>query len=175
MVEYIKPWFDLLSELATILATLFIILAYRAYKISKKQLNLGTITRCIDYYRVHFVEIDTLTTNLKKMKSYLDFVNEELFYFENGYIINTVIYEWLDSMIDVLPIFNGKSVLNENNCNKIIIEQNLLKPNPRIKKAFTIVSEYNFDIIYSEQIINEKERKEMREKLFKEILKNLKK
>ena len=165
-MENLKFWVELLSNIATIAAVFVIFFAYRAYKISKKHLTLKAITRCIDNYREHFVEIDY------KTKAYLDFVNEELFYFEKDYIIDKVIiFEWLDGMIDVLPIFRNGNVLNENYCNKII--KDLLKPHPRIIKAFTVIGNYKFDIIYS-SATDSKDRKEMRNKLFEEILKNLK-
>ena len=172
MFENLKAWVDLLSSIATIAAVVVIFFAFRAYIISKKQLNLDAISRCIDYYRDNFVEgVNNKTTDIILLKKYLDFVNEELFYFENDYIINNVAYEWLDGMIDILPIFKNEIVLNEKYCNHNIKE--LLKPNPRVKKAFTVCSDYDFDMLYSEE--NMKDRKKMREKLFKEILKILKK
>jgi len=175
MTENLKIWLEIGSNFITIIAFIVILFTYKALIISKKQLNLETITRCIDYYRNHFLGINIQSTDLYELKSYLDFVNEEMFYIENEYIAEKVAIEWLDGMIDVLPIFKDDIVLNDNYCNKVIYKKELLNPNPRIKRAFTLNREYNFTLVYSQNIDNYEDKKKIREKLIKEVLKNLRK
>ncbi len=110
------------------------------------------------------------------MKAYVDFVNEELFYFEQKYIPKDVAYEWIDGMINYMPIFNqAKQILNPNNSITKIHELNLLKDFQRVRKAFVVKQQYNFDLIYGEadDEATYLKRRDERERLAKEIYGNL--
>jgi len=107
----------------------------------------------------------------KLLKKYVDFVNEEMFYIENDYIPEAVKKEWVDGMIDFLPLYDkyGGQLLNENNCIRSMHSYNLFSSFTRVKTACT-VNYFKEDEIYSgdRNIRNKK-----RSKLIKEIIKNL--
>lgn len=143
---------------------------------SKKQLNFSVLVRCITIFNDKFINIQK-EKDLNTIKSYIDFVNEELFYFESKYIPKKVALEWIDGMIEIIPIYDtDNSIINTSNCNIIIHEKNILYSFQRIKNAFKIKKEYNFELIYSnyETESNYTKRKKERKKLLKEIYKNIK-
>jgi hypothetical protein len=144
--------------------------------LSKKQLNFSVLVRCITIFNDKFINIQK-EKDLNTIKSYIDFVNEELFYFESKYIPKKVALEWIDGMIEIIPIYDtDNSIINTSNCNIIIHEKNILYSFQRIKNAFKIKKEYNFELIYSnyETESNYTKRKKERKKLLKEIYKNIK-
>ena len=144
--------------------------------INRKQLHLSTITKCIDSFRA-LGGIKRDTTDLEIIKEYVDIVNEELFYFQHKYIPKEVSKEWIDGMIDYLPITNTKfDILNQEHCIEYLANnrKDFLRDYPRIQNAFEVRGKYNFRLIYS---VDEKERLmrvEERKKLITEILKNIK-
>ena len=75
------------------------------------------------------------------MIEYIDLVNEELFYFQNGFLPRVVAEEWLDGMIDMIPIYDPYgNVLNLGYCIPIIHQRKLLDQYRfrRVRRAFTI-------------------------------------
>lgn len=167
---------QLISNLFTIAGGAAIVYAVRSYKVTQKQLNFAVLDRCISIFHERYLYISNETDKMT-LKSYVDFVNEELFYFEMDYIPKDVALEWIDGMINYLPIYNQTNeILNPNNSVTKIDELNLFKDFQRVRKAFIVKNKYNFELIYSDSRTDKAylDRKNERERLAKEIYNNLK-
>lgn len=144
--------------------------------INRKQLFLGTIARCIESFRKIELELSSHPTAEPIIKNYVDLVAEELFYFQNGYIPKVVALEWIDGMIDYLPLLdkNGK-VLNIGHGNEQLAAKKdvLLKNYPRIKHAFTISIFYDIELAYSQANNLLLQRTLQRKKIVEEIYNNI--
>jgi len=166
------------ANIATIAGGLAIAVGVISYKLNKKQFNFSVLVRCITHFSENFASISNTTAD-KDLKAYVDFVNEELFYFEKNYIPKDVALEWIDGMIDYMPIYSQgkKKVLNPEQSIKKIDDLKILQSFQRVKKAFTVNEKYDFDKIYGANDTDNgylKRRKE-RERLAKEIYGNLNK
>ena len=72
---------------------------------------------------------------------YIDLTNEELFYFQHHYIPKEISKEWIDGMIDFIPITNKSgNILNKDHVINYFTEHRieLLKNFPRIQNALKI-------------------------------------
>ncbi|HZB10109.1 MAG TPA: hypothetical protein VE525_13465 [Rubrobacter sp.] len=75
-------------------------------------------------------------------KRYVDLCNEQLFYFRSGYLPREVIEEWLESMIDYLPLFDDAT--GEVHPDHLgIVESELLKDYPTIRRVFAVDASYD--------------------------------
>lgn len=144
--------------------------------INRKQLHLATIKRCIDEFRSLINPNNPQYSDADAAK-YVDLVNEELFYFQHGYIPEVVAYEWIDGMMDYLPLFdNGGNILNKGHCvDKISSKHDiLLRDYPRIKYTFTIPIDYDFETVYSQHPDKQNLRLIIRKNLVQSIYQNVK-
>ncbi len=174
-IQNYKDLFEVLSYVATTIGGISLFYAVYNYNISKKQLNFAVLDRCISTFQKEFISISE-NTKIEDLRRYIDFVNEELFYFEQKYIPKAVAYEWIDGIIDILPIYREgteRKVLNSEKAINKIVENNLLHGYPRVKKAFTLKDEYKIKLIYSEEESDYLDRRKERERLIKEIYGNL--
>ena len=157
------------------ITALAIVFAVVQIRINKKQLFLSTITKCVSDFR-NLGELNRQTVDTIIINRYVDLTNEELFYFEHNYIPKDIMKEWIDGMIDFIPITNSKGhILNKKYCvkyianNRSIIFQNF----PRIQHTFEISKTYDFSLIYStdesKRIDRVKERKRLIEEIFKKV------
>lgn len=176
-MEFVKFILDICSSLATIAGGIAIIYAVNAYRLNKKQLNFSVLDRCISIFQEKFTSLSN-DSEVSLIKAYIDLVNEELFYFEQMYIPKEVAYEWIDGMIDYIPIYDSsKNILNPENSILPIHEQNLLNQFQRVKRAFIVKGKYDPKIIFSDfnDEARYQERRQQRERLAKEIYQNVKK
>ena len=171
MTQYIEE----VEMITQVITALGVLIAVTAYSVSRKSLYLSTIEKCIEGFRN--------LKNLKKQPSreeieeYVDLVNEELFYFQHGYLPIEIADEWIDGMIDFIPIFDKKgNVLNPNNSIQDLAEKHekYFQNYPRVVTAFTVKGSHDFKLIYSSDAKSSTKRKSQRRKLIIEILKNLK-
>lgn len=172
----LKDILELILEGITAFAIVF---ASNQIRLQKKQLNIEVIDRCINEFREKFFgKLCRFTENTDLITGYLDLVNEELFYMQRGYLPKDVSIEWLDGIIDYIPIRDSKSgkVLNSNCCICLLKrdECKLLDPFPRTRHTFSIpdISKEDFSKIYDDDIYV---RMKQRKMLIEVILKNLKK
>ncbi len=165
-------WVQIVTEVITAIGVL---IAVTAYGITRKSLYLTTIEKCIEGFR-NLKNLNKQPSR-EEIEKYVDLVNEELFYFQHGYLPIEIADEWIDGMIDFLPIFDKKgNVLNPNNCIQDLAEKHdrYFQNYPRVVTAFTIKGNYDFKLIYSSDTKSAAKRKHQRRKLIIEILKNLK-
>lgn len=101
----------------------------------------------------NFKEITKFThVPCDKSAEYIEFVSEELFYFENGYLPLTVSIEWIDGMIDYLPFYDKNKVFIKSNRLDSLKNQDdtirLLRDYLRIRKAIQMQQEIDFEIAH---------------------------
>lgn len=168
--------FEITSSILSFIGVSAIIFAARQININRKQLFLSTITKCIDDFR-NCGELKRQTDNSLTINRYIDLTNEELFYFQHKYIPDDISKEWIDGMIDFIPITDrGQKILNEEHCIKYIADNRstLFHSFPRIQNAFEVGESYDFKLIFSMDEKGRKERMRERKKLIDEIQKNIK-
>ena len=169
---------QILTPISDFIIILIALYATRQIVINRKQLHLSTINYCISNFR-SLKGLDQNCTDKIVLSQYLDLVNEELFYFQHKYLPNEISNEWIDGMIDFLPITNSKSeVLNENFCIKYLSDyrEEMFKNYPRIKHAFELESHHNYDValLYNNSKEFRKARIVERKVLIAEVLANIK-
>jgi hypothetical protein len=115
-------------------------IARRTYRLSRSQFNFAVMISCIDRFQKIIAQLKygNEQDREKALTQYIDLCNEELFYFQSRYLPDEVIIEWLEGMIQCLPLFNAKGDNVNPTCLPGIIEQGLLTNYPRIRKAFTV-------------------------------------
>jgi hypothetical protein len=162
-----------LEIIQTITAVAVITAVIQIY-INRKQLYLSTITKCIsDFRNLQGLNKDTIDKFI--LWKYIDLTNEELFYFKHDYLPRNVAVEWVDGIIDYIPIKNNKDeVLNKDNCIKELLEKHkeYLSGFPRIINAFSIKEQYDFDLIYNKDNSSLSDRMKERRRLIDEIIRN---
>ena len=167
-LQVLQSWTQVVYNLFGILGFFALFVYIFTYVVYRKQLSLATMARCIDRFRKDFIYLgEEKDPDIRKVFEYLDFVNEELFYFENGYVPYFAMLEWIDGMIDMMPIIQNRKVVNMDHCIKSIVEKALLAKFKRILIAFSLRGVYDFKNIYEKRIQSERTR------LAEEILKNL--
>ncbi len=168
---------DCLEILFSGVTAISLVIAVIQIKINRKQLNLSVIEKCINDFR----SIDGLSIETNKVvvvKKYIDLVNEELFYIQRGYLPLDISKEWVDGIIDYIPILDRqtKEILNRGNSFKLLNDDlNILDAYPRIRHTFSVSKSYDFSKIYNPQSEFLVERVKARKELINELLMNLKK
>jgi hypothetical protein len=173
-----------LANFATIVGVIAIIAAIWTYNLNKKQFNFSVLVRCITVYQEKFLnKLPTEITDggeaktMSILNDYIDFVNEELFYFQQMYIPKEVALEWIDGMINEMPIYNGDGqMLNKGEKTAELIDnKKITQTYNRIKKAFIVNGQYDWSLIYStyQSKAQFEKRDEERLRLVKEIYVNL--
>ncbi len=149
-IDHLKDFLEVLSFIATIIGGVAILFAVRDYSVSRKQLHLSVLQSCINRYRDHFSTLGP-DSSCQQVIDYLDLINEELFYFEHKYLPLPVAHEWLDGMIEFLPLFDSKGqILNAHHCLPVIVQEGLMEQYRfrRIKRIFTLTIQFEENKIY---------------------------
>ena len=131
---------EVASFVATVIGGIAILFAVRDYAINRKHLNLAALESCITRFREQFLSLDAQASEAQVL-AYVDFVNEELFYFEHGFLPLGVAEEWLDGMIDLLPLYDpAGQVVNEGHCLPQVIAGGWLETHRfrRVRRVFTL-------------------------------------
>ncbi|MEM7370086.1 MAG: hypothetical protein AAF587_15880 [Bacteroidota bacterium] len=172
-IQNIKDAVEIVSFFATIIAGIGILFALRDYSINRKQLNLSALESCITRFRDNFLHLNK-DSKEEEVTAYIDLINEELFYFEQRFLPRAVAMEWIDGMIDHVPLYDPYgNLLNPGISlpiihNRKILDQYRFK---RVKKAFTLKSKIDADAAFGDVAHAKKEK--AREKIVKEIISNL--
>lgn len=148
-----------------------------AYISSKKQIHFTTMEKCVS----NFKKITKRSgVPIDKSAEYIEFVSEELFYFENGYLPLVVSIEWIDGMIDYLPFYDKDKVFIASNRLDPLKTQDqairLLRDYPRIRKAIQMREAIDFEIVHIsiENEIDREKRRQERDKIIYAVIMNLK-
>ncbi len=168
--------YELLSLVVSILTLVALGLAVWQIRINRQQLYLSTITKCVQDFR-SLSSINQSTTDRELIWRYVDLVSEELFYFQHDYVPRNVSLEWIDGMIDYLPITDKEGrIQNEDKCLKLLASESeaFLINFPRIRFALTVKQSYDWKKIYSSEMTMVQSRVIERMKLSREVLSNVK-
>ncbi len=140
-IESVK---DIIEVLAWIVGAGSLAFATYTYRLNRSQFNFAVMTSCVDRFQRIIAQLKYGNDQEREqaLRQYIDLCNEELFYFQNRYLPDEVIDEWLEGMIGYLPCFDGKGENLNPGCLPGIIEQDLLADYPRIRKAFTVGKPY---------------------------------
>lgn len=148
-----------------------------AYISSKKQIHFTTMEKCVS----NFKKITKRSgVPIDKSAEYIEFVSEELFYFENGYLPLVVSIEWIDGLIDYLPFYDKDKVFIASNRLDPLKTQDqairLLRDYPRIRKAIQMREAIDFEIVHIsiENEIDREKRRQERDKIIYAVIMNLK-
>lgn len=171
-------WTQIVSIILNIILIAIAAFATKQILINQKQLHIATISSCVAGYRL-LGGLKKTTNDNVVLGKYIDLTNEELFYFQHDYLPLEVSKEWIDGMIDFMPITNAESeIINKEYCLKYFVDyrDEMFKSYPRIKHAFELESgrSYDIDLIYNDHKLKRKLRINERKVLIEEILKNIK-
>jgi hypothetical protein len=170
-----KDLIEIIASILTGLGFIAIVFGVFSYKLSKKQLNFSVMARCIQVYHDKFASISN-KSKIEDIKAYIEFVNEQLFYFESKYIAEPIAKEWIDGMIELIPIYDSNNkLLNSAHSLKSVVSHNMFQSYTRVRNAFTVKHDYDFQLIYANAIQRNEilERGKERKKLINEIYDNL--
>jgi hypothetical protein len=133
-----------LGHVARIAGGLGLFVAAGTYLIHRNQFNFNMIVSCNQRFQEVLVDLEEEDKRKKHQakKRYVDLCNEQLFYFRSGYLPREVIEEWLESMIDYLPLFDDAT--GEVHPDHLgIVESELLKDYPTIRRVFAVDASYD--------------------------------
>ena len=128
-----------------------VFMALHQININKKQLSLSTISYCLEKFGKLDLRHDT---NESIVKDYVDLVSEELFFFQYKYLPTEIAYEWLDGMLDYVPLLDKEdNVLNGDVCLLQLATRHkeLLRNYPRVRHTFTVGHSIDISNIYEER------------------------
>jgi hypothetical protein len=144
LVVSVPVWLEIAEKVATIVsavAVLFAVLAWRQQQQDsahqRRDLSFQILTTCNSrFYDI----VDDLTTGelaQASLRQYIDLCHEELFYAENGYIEQNIVFEWLDGMLGFLPVWVNSRLPDDNQ--RAPLNQLLLMREP-VAQAATIAT-----------------------------------
>jgi hypothetical protein len=165
----------IIVDLANIIVALGVLIAITQISINRKQLHFATIERCITEFRRF--ESNKVPIDKTDLIRYIDLINEELFYFQHNYLPKTIAYEWIDGMLDFVPIIDNRgNILNPQNCiPELAAKRNhFLRNYPRLKDSFIVIQTVRFDNAYNEEESKQDLRISSRKAIVEEIYKNVK-
>lgn len=137
----IEQWSTVAANIVTSLGIIGLIAFYFSHRQAGSQFSFTVMLSCIDRFQQLAPIIRDDADDLARIKKYIDLTNEEFFYFQRGYISKVVITEWLDSIVDMFPLYKKGQDIPSNYETlplKQIHDMNLLKSYPRLRHAFTL-------------------------------------
>jgi hypothetical protein len=102
---------DIIIKIVTVLGILTLVYAHRDSILGKKVLNLNVMEHCVHRFTDLLPNLNDPSINDTILKSYVDLSNEELFYISKKYLTEEVALEWIDGMIDFIPLYNCRNQL----------------------------------------------------------------
>jgi hypothetical protein len=167
---------DLAEIISYCVTTISLLGLWATYIFSKKQIHFTTMEKCVSNFR-EIIKPSGLQSDISSQ--YIEFVSEELFYFENDYLPLMVSIEWIDGMIDYLPFYDKNKLFIKSNRLDSLKNQDqtirLLRDYPRIRKAIQMREEIDFEIVHV-SIENEddrEKRRQERDKIIYDVIINL--
>jgi hypothetical protein len=113
-MEHSEHWSTILANIVTSFGILSLIGLLIAYRQTQNQFKFTVMLSCIDRFQQLIPVVRNDDQDIERLKKYIDLTNEELFYFQRHYIPKEVMIEWLDSICDLVPIYEKNSKLPLN-------------------------------------------------------------
>jgi hypothetical protein len=148
---------ELLSKISGILTFIVVIIGLLSLRYSKKQIHFNTMTKCIDEYRrivrdqqrlLYKDDKDSVYEKYILALDHLGLVNEELFYMQKNYLHKDISSEWINNMLDYIPVKHNGKCINES----VIRNSKELHSlsNEQIQKYINVVKDFNkIDAIFT--------------------------
>ena len=166
---------DYSFDIVKILGVITVIVAIYHLGLNRKKLNFDVIESCISRFKEILEnllegqksgDIEKINTSLHL---YVHLVNEELFYMANEYIPEEVSKEWIDGMIEMIPLLNSEgNIVNEKYISYPGQLLEIIKNNPRV--YYTFHYDGDVDLLYSTNML---EKVKARKRIVNQVLKNL--
>lgn len=141
-------WTQFVANVATALGILGFAFVYFTHQQSQRQFMFTVMLSCIERFQRLFPIIRNDSEDLDRLRKYIDLTNEEFFYFQRNYVPREVVVEWLDSIVEMLPIYQHGEEFPVNMGSplvRLIHEHKVLSGYPRLMVAFTIQKEVDFN------------------------------
>jgi hypothetical protein len=114
---------EFLSRISGVLTLIVVVIGLLSLKYSKKQIQFNTMTKCIDSYR-SIVRSQQRLKNIPDVGQnkdhyilaldHLGLVNEELFYMQKNFLPKDIAADWIDNMLEYIPIKQNGNFINES-------------------------------------------------------------
>lgn len=134
----IETYKDLIQIITWGLGSLSIFGAVISYWYSRKHLNFNVIFNC----NKRFQKIRTNLTkdgNKEAAKKYIDLCNEEIFYYENSFVPQSIMREWIDGMIFYIPHYTSENeYYHKAKLHDYVLKENEFEEYPRLEKVFKV-------------------------------------
>lgn len=162
---------------ATIAGAVGIVLAVISLYITRNTFHQNVIASCAN----RFQKLAPKLANPKPstVQKYLELCNEELFYFEAGYLPQPVVDEWVEGMLGCIGFWRGGQMLTlfeSLTPSRLAIDwKTQLGSYPRLQYAFTLADSGQQRIIAARQwdVSNEDKDAAARAQAVLEVLRNL--
>lgn len=128
---------SLIQTIATVVGALSLAVATTAYLLSRKNLNFNVMIACIERFQRLLPALQSGETSKQDILKYIDLCDEEVFYFQHRYLRDEVALEWIDGMIEYLPIFNSGTKEPWERQQYLATADTLVHGFPRVMNAFT--------------------------------------
>ena len=115
-MQNIIPWLSVAQQIVSILGIISIIFLVINFVVNKNVRNIQLMQRCIDIYK------NWLKEKPLNYSNYLEFLGEELFYFQKNLIEKKVAIEWIEGILDNIAIYGKETLRGEEvSSHKIIL------------------------------------------------------
>lgn len=134
-------WTQLIANVATALGIIGFAFFYFTHQQNQRQFMFTVMLSCIERFQRLFPIIRDDSEDLERVKKYIDLTNEEFFYFQRKYVPREVMIEWMDSIIEMVPIYSDGSdqpINVDSRLIRLVHENRLLDGYPRLKNAFSL-------------------------------------
>ncbi|MGI4886180.1 MAG: hypothetical protein ACRYFR_14585 [Janthinobacterium lividum] len=150
-----------ISQVATIAGVIGLGFAFLALRQSRASFHQTVIVSCTNRFQKLSPHLKVDSPTNKFVQQYIELCNEELFYFENEYLPQAIIDEWLEGMLYFIGLWRGKELLflpgQPENCPQSESEGRRFatqmheeaKKYPRLCQAFTISADAKQRIEYA--------------------------
>jgi hypothetical protein len=98
-----KDLLEMVADVVTIIGIISFLFAYWSWKHDRNTFHHSVITSCTSRFQELIDSLSDPQIPIGKARQYLELCNEEVFYFENSYLPQPVIIEWLDGMLSIIP------------------------------------------------------------------------
>lgn len=131
---------ETLAYLSQILGGVGIFLAAVTLLVHQRQLNFEVIASCTERFQKIMVDMDSKdeVARGRAERGYVDLCNEQIFYFQNGYLPGEVMEEWLDGMVYRLPLWKAPEAEEVHPEHAGQMGKGLFEEYSRIREAFAV-------------------------------------
>lgn len=128
---------ETISQVATIAGAAGVLLAYLTLLQSRNSFHQTIIVSCTKRFQKLSPKLQGNDISDKTVQQYLELCNEELFYFEQKYLPQGIIDEWVEGMVSLIGVWHGGQCLLPASPHATLFYQQA-KEYPRLRHTFTL-------------------------------------